>query len=176
MLLMTLLVAADASDDATDHQRTTIENWSIREQILTWSLAHQNANPQTVTDIKAYRHIPTMTNSHHGGFLSVMIMVGICQWQNPTIDEDDEELQLFNHLTQFNWSQVYSAINRSVWVNLGRKYVCSTQLTVLTFHKLSFDISEVIVTEVMCGPRAICPFFQTIAICNLTFATPKKSF
>ena len=41
----------------------------------------------------AYRHIPTMTNSHHGGFLSVMIMVGICQWQNPTIDEDDEELQ-----------------------------------------------------------------------------------
>ena len=27
----------------------------------------------------AYRHIPTMTDSHHGGFLSVMIMVGICQ-------------------------------------------------------------------------------------------------
>jgi hypothetical protein len=24
------------------------------------------------------QHIPTMTNSHHGGFLSVMIMVGIC--------------------------------------------------------------------------------------------------
>ena len=81
----------------------------------------------------ANRHIPTMTNSHHGGFLSVMIMVGICQWQNPTIDEDDEELQLFNHLTRFN----------------------------------SFDISEVIVTEVMCGPRAIC-LFQTIATwtCN----------
>ena len=49
---------------------------------------------------------------------------------------------------------------RSVWVNLGRKYVCSTQLTVLTFHKLSFDISEVIVTEVMCGPRTICLFFR----------------
>ena len=27
----------------------------------------------------AYRHIPTMTDSHHGGFLPVMIMVGICQ-------------------------------------------------------------------------------------------------
>ena len=27
----------------------------------------------------AYRHIPTMTDSHHGGFLSVMIMVRICQ-------------------------------------------------------------------------------------------------
>ena len=109
----------------------------------------------TMMMMMAYRHIPTMTNSHHGGFLSVMIMVGICQWQNPTIDEDDEELQLFNHLTQFNWPQVYFAINRSVWINLGRKYVFSTQLTVLTFHKLSFDISEVIVTEVMCGPRAI---------------------
>ena len=33
----------------------------------------------TITVIMAYRHIPTMTNSHHGGFLSVMIMVGICQ-------------------------------------------------------------------------------------------------
>ena len=30
----------------------------------------------------AYRHIPTMTDSHHGGFLSVMIMVGICQVTN----------------------------------------------------------------------------------------------
>ena len=60
----------------------------------------------------AYRHIPTMTNSHHGGFLSVMIMVGICQWQNPTIDEDDEELQLFNQLTQFNLSQVYFQLFR----------------------------------------------------------------
>ena len=27
--------------------------------------------------------------SHHGGNLSVMMMVGICQWQNPTIDDDD---------------------------------------------------------------------------------------
>ena len=89
------------------------------------------------TQIKAYRHIPTMTNSHHGGFLSVMIMVGICQWQNPTIDEDDEELQLFNHLTQFN----------------------------------SFDISEVIVTEVMCGPRAICLFSDN---CHLDICNPQK--
>ena len=55
------------------------------------------------------QHIPTMTNSHHGGILSVMMMVGICQWQNPTIDEDDEKLQLF-YLTQFNWSQVYFGI------------------------------------------------------------------
>ena len=25
------------------------------------------------------QHIPTMTKSHHGGILSVMMMVGICQ-------------------------------------------------------------------------------------------------
>ena len=29
--------------------------------------------------IMVTQHIPTMTNSHPGGFLSVMIMVGICQ-------------------------------------------------------------------------------------------------
>ena len=33
------------------------------------------------------QHIPTMTKSHHGGKMSVMIKVGICQWQNPTIHE-----------------------------------------------------------------------------------------
>ena len=37
------------------------------------------------------QHIPTMTISHHGGILSVMMMVGICQWQNPTIDDDDDD-------------------------------------------------------------------------------------
>jgi hypothetical protein len=57
-------------------------------------------------------------------------MMMMMAYRHPTIDEDDEELQLFNHLTQFNWSQVYFAMYRSVWVNLGRKYVCSTQLTV----------------------------------------------
>ena len=40
--------------------------------------------------ISVTQHIPTMTNSHHGGFLSVMIMVGICQWQNPTIGDDEQ--------------------------------------------------------------------------------------
>ena len=29
--------------------------------------------------MKVTQHIPTMTDSHHGGFLSVVIMVGICQ-------------------------------------------------------------------------------------------------
>ena len=30
----------------------------------------------------AYRHIPTMTKTHHGGFLSAMIMVGFCHLTN----------------------------------------------------------------------------------------------
>ena len=42
--------------------------------------------------IMVTQHIPTMTNSHHGGILSVMMMVGICQWQNPTIGDDDQKL------------------------------------------------------------------------------------
>ena len=37
------------------------------------------ATMTTMTMMMAYRHIPTMTDSHHGGVLSVMIMVGICQ-------------------------------------------------------------------------------------------------
>ena len=37
--------------------------------------------------VMACRHIPTMTKSHHGGNMSVMIRVGVCQWQNPTIHE-----------------------------------------------------------------------------------------
>ena len=32
-----------------------------------------------VVTIMVTQHIPTMTDSHHGGFLSAMIMVGICQ-------------------------------------------------------------------------------------------------
>ena len=31
------------------------------------------------------QHIPTMTKSHHGGELSVMMKVGMCQCQKPTI-------------------------------------------------------------------------------------------
>ena len=37
--------------------------------------------------ISACRHIPTMTKSHHGGNMSVMIKVGMCQCQNPTIQD-----------------------------------------------------------------------------------------
>ena len=35
----------------------------------------------------ACRHIPTMTKSHHGGNMSVMIKVGMCHCQNPTIHD-----------------------------------------------------------------------------------------
>ena len=42
--------------------------------------------------MRACRHIPTMTKSHHGGEMSVMIKVGMCQCQIPTIHD---KLQLF---------------------------------------------------------------------------------
>ena len=38
-------------------------------------------SPQFTTIIMVTQLIPTMTDSHHGGFLSVMIMVGICHPQ-----------------------------------------------------------------------------------------------
>ena len=40
------------------------------------------------------QHIPTMTDSYHGGVLSVMIMVGICQVTNSHHLSDDEEIFL----------------------------------------------------------------------------------
>ena len=44
----------------------------------------------------ACRHIPTMTKSHHGGEMSVMIKVGICQCQIPTIHDKLQLGKLFN--------------------------------------------------------------------------------
>ena len=35
------------------------------------------------------QHIPTMTKSHQGGELSVMMKVGMCQCQKPTIHHDE---------------------------------------------------------------------------------------
>ena len=37
--------------------------------------------------MKVTQHIPTMTKSHHGGNMSVMIKVGMCQCQNPTLHD-----------------------------------------------------------------------------------------
>ena len=37
--------------------------------------------------VMACRHIPTMTKSHHGGKMSVIIKVGMCQCQNLTIPD-----------------------------------------------------------------------------------------
>ena len=36
----------------------------------------------------ACRHIPTMTKSHHGGEMSVMVKVGKCQCQIPNIHDN----------------------------------------------------------------------------------------
>ena len=37
----------------------------------------------------ACRHIPTMIKSHHGREMSVMMKVGMCQCQKPTIYHDE---------------------------------------------------------------------------------------
>ena len=44
--------------------------------------------------VMACRHIPTMTKSHHGGEMSVMIKVGMCQCQIPTIHDKLQLKQL----------------------------------------------------------------------------------
>ena len=51
-----------------------------------------NSDPNTpgkevtvIIIVMACRHIPTMTKSHNGGEISVMIKVGMCQCQIPTI-------------------------------------------------------------------------------------------
>ena len=44
--------------------------------------------------IMAFQHVNTVTKTHHDGNLSVMNKVGICPWQNPTIDDNDGEVGL----------------------------------------------------------------------------------
>ena len=48
----------------------------------------------TMMMMMACRHIPTMTKSHHGGEMSVMIKVGMCQCQIPTIHDKLQLQQL----------------------------------------------------------------------------------
>ena len=48
----------------------------------------------------ACRHIPTMTKSHHGGEMSVMIKVGMCQCQIPTIHDKLQRLALVSCSTR----------------------------------------------------------------------------
>ena len=65
---------------------------AIHENLQWWSLEITIMNAMiAIITIMAQRLITTMTNSHYGGNLSVMMMVGICQWQNPTIDDDDDD-------------------------------------------------------------------------------------
>ena len=53
-----------------------------------------------VAVIMACRHIPTMTKSHHGGEMSVMIKLGLCQCQIPTIHDKLQRLALVSCSTR----------------------------------------------------------------------------
>ena len=53
-----------------------------------------DVNQSRVKKMMACRHIPTMTKSHHGGEMSVMIKVGMCQCQIPTIHDKLQLQQL----------------------------------------------------------------------------------
>ena len=63
---------------------TIFEGFIIAITILSTNIADGN---KIWGFIMVTQHIPTMTKSHHDGEMSVMINVGICQWQNPTIHE-----------------------------------------------------------------------------------------
>ena len=54
-------------------------------------------NPYVI--IMAYRHIPTMTKAHHGEEMSVMIKVGMCQYQT-TIHDKLQQLALVSYSTR----------------------------------------------------------------------------
>ena len=57
-----------------------VKNLATRLATLIMMMILKNlATMRAAMMMMAYRHIPTMTDSHHSGFLSVMIMVGICQ-------------------------------------------------------------------------------------------------
>ena len=90
--------------------------------------------------IMACRQIPTMTKTHHGGNLSVMNMVGICRWQNPTIDNDDDEVGLGGKLVNSDlWK-----INSSQFLKLKpciRFNQSFGMLSAVYHYKLTQDLS-----------------------------------
>ena len=65
----------------------------------------------------ACRHIPTMTKSHHGGEMSVMIKAGMCQCQIPTIHDklQLQQLALEGCSTHPSAKTQHFNMNISIW-------------------------------------------------------------
>ena len=64
--------------------------WEPKCRHVDYQIIHSCGNTNiiiTILIVMACRHIPTMTKSHHGGNVSVMIKLGMCQCQNPTIHD-----------------------------------------------------------------------------------------
>ena len=56
--------------------------------------------------IMAFRQIPTMTKSHHGGNMSLIGEVGFCHRHIPTIDNHNDEVGLGGMVDQLRFVKV----------------------------------------------------------------------
>ena len=88
---------------------------------LAWSLS-----TVCVMMMMAQRLIAILTNSHHGGNLSAMLMVGICHWLNSTIDDDDLKILDQTSATK-SWDKKLNEINSSTYI-LQSGYCCAFHL------------------------------------------------
>ena len=72
-------------DDDDDDDHATADGW--------WAMMIMMVMMITVT-----QHIPTMTKSHHGGEVSVMMKVEMCQCQKPTIHHDELHFGVYMYI------------------------------------------------------------------------------
>ena len=70
----------DKVDNVEDEEQTTVV---AKMTSMVWPSVVTAIAVQLVI-IMVTQHIPTMTKSHHGGEVSVMMKVGMCQCQKPT--------------------------------------------------------------------------------------------
>ena len=73
--------------------RVTLKILIIIKPDQTSVIHHHHHHHQTMTKIimMAFRQIPHMTKSHHGGNMSLIGEVGICHRHIPTIDNYDDD-------------------------------------------------------------------------------------
>ena len=111
----------------------------------------------------ACRHIPTMTKSHHGGNMSVMIKVGMCQCQNPTI-HDKVQLgpvgsgKLFNMppVLRHNISAKLGPSDRTQQKNLNFLVIIYSMFSTQPQHMARFIQFRAITPSILNMPFHVC--------------------